>query len=91
MANLLRQEGNNQGAHEYYEKALDRDPPNTEALTGIVSILTEQGRRSEAIARVEQQLTETPKSDRAYLLLVGLKTARKDLPGSEGSLQNAVI
>jgi tetratricopeptide (TPR) repeat protein len=89
MANLLRQESNNKGAHEFYEKALDRDPPNIEALAGIVSILSEQGRSAEAIDRVEKQLTRTPNSDRAYLLLAGLKTAGKDLIGAEGSLQNA--
>ena len=89
MANLFRQRGENKGAQKYYEKALDRDPPNIEALAGIVTILTEQGRSADAIDRVEEQLKKVPTSDGAYLLLAGLQTARKDLSGAEGSLQNA--
>ena len=90
MGNFLRQEGSNKGAQRYYEEGLDRDPRNIEALAGIVSILDEQRGSAEAIERVEQQLTKTPDSDGAYLLLAGLKMGRKDLPGAQGSLQKAI-
>jgi putative PEP-CTERM system TPR-repeat lipoprotein len=74
------------GARREFERALDRDPRNIDALTGFVSLEAREGQLPRARARVATQIAKYP--DDAALLLIA---ARLDLQASDYSAGEAKL
>lgn len=77
-------------AQNYFEKALDDNPNEFDALEGLVAILAQQKQTAQAVARVEQQIAKSPNNDTYYTLLAGLQANNKDWVEAGASLQKAI-
>jgi putative PEP-CTERM system TPR-repeat lipoprotein len=89
MGLLSGRKGNNDAARRHFEKALQLDPDDTEALVGIVALDLGSGRRAEARKRVEERLSS--RSSPALLTLAARTfVAAGDSAAAERVLRQAI-
>jgi len=73
-----------------YEAALKKVPGAIEPLSGVVTVLMEQGKPDKATARVNQLLQATPGNVMAQSLLADVYVRRKNYAEAEAALRNAI-
>jgi len=78
------------GARKAFERALELEPNNTEALAGLVTIDIAQNRLADARARVDARLARTPDDPTVLVLAARTHATAKDLPRAEQLLLKAV-
>ncbi len=67
-------------AQQTYEHILTLDPDNAQAVKGVVNVLQQLGKYSEAIIRVEHLKSRNPELAQAWLLLAELYCVDEQLP-----------
>jgi tetratricopeptide (TPR) repeat protein len=82
--------GDRDGARKAFEQALKMDPADDEALSGLVSLDLEAGRKAEARQRVETRLAAAAKDPNA-LAMAGLVYGALNLPAKAEESWRALV
>jgi cellulose synthase operon protein C len=78
-------------AEQFYRQALDKDPASSDALRGQMTTYVEQKQYDKAIAAAHSQIAKSPNNSNFYDLLgTALFDGKKDYPGAEAALRQAV-
>jgi tetratricopeptide (TPR) repeat protein len=78
-------------AEQFYRQALDKDPASSDALRGLMTTYVEQKQYDKAIAAAHSQIAKSPNNSNFYDLLgTALFDGKKDYPGAEAALRQAV-
>ena len=78
------------GARRAFEKALEIDGANIEALMGLVRLDMSDKRAGDALARIDQQLAKTPRNAELLLLAARVHGASGDTEKAESHLTKAI-
>jgi tetratricopeptide (TPR) repeat protein len=89
IGRVLSAEGKYADAEKVYESALDADPGNSLALSGLVANFLAQGQPDRARARIEQQITRLPQGYQVQLIKGEFCVNRADWGCSEQAFQKA--
>lgn len=73
-----------------FRKALETDPLNVEALTGLTRLDVSAGRQKDAVARIERALGQGTPSAPLHLVAAQTYLATNELPKAEKSLLSAL-
>ena len=78
-------------AEQFYRQALDKDPASSDGLRGLMTTYVEQKQYDKAIAAAHSQIAKSPNNSNFYDLLgTALFDGKKDYPGAEAALRQAV-
>src|SRR5207248_1478599 len=74
-----------------YQQALDKDPSSSDGLSGVMNTYFAEKQFDKAIAAANAQIAKSPKNSNFYDLLgTALFNGKKDLPGAEAALRQAI-
>jgi cellulose synthase operon protein C len=78
-------------AEKFYSQALDKNSSSVEALSGLMNSYFAEKQFDKAIAAAKAQIAKAPNNSNYYDLLgTALFDAKKDLPGAESALRQAI-
>jgi cellulose synthase operon protein C len=78
-------------AEKFYQQALDKDSTSVEALSGLMNSYFAEKQFDKAVAAAKAEIAKVPNNSNFYDLLgTALFDAKKDLPGAESALRQAI-
>jgi tetratricopeptide (TPR) repeat protein len=90
LAALAGAEGKGDEAMQLYERALQLDPTNFDALNGVTNVLAARKEFDKAHARVDQALAVKPESAPLHFLKGQIYGRQFDARGAEGEMRRAL-
>jgi Flp pilus assembly protein TadD len=86
----LKIDGNEGAAAEHFEKTLSLNPDAFEALVELTKLRIQEGKTDQAIKRVQEQISRSPKNPRYYNLLGHVYEFTNDPAGAESAYRKSI-
>jgi tetratricopeptide (TPR) repeat protein len=90
LAAAAGSQGHADEAMQLYERALQIDPTNFDALNGVFNLYAARGEFDKAHARVDQALAQKPNSPELHFLKGQIYGRQQDARGAEGEMRRAL-
>ncbi|HKP71811.1 MAG TPA: tetratricopeptide repeat protein, partial [Pyrinomonadaceae bacterium] len=90
LATVALSENKQDEAAQNYERALQLDPANFDALNGLINLSAAQGHLEQAHARVDQAIAARPNTARLYFLKAQIYGLQQDAPNAEAALRRTL-
>jgi tetratricopeptide (TPR) repeat protein len=90
LGRLYLAKGNRAGARAAFDKALEQNPTEIDAIQGVVAMDLQDHNAAAALARIEAAQTAAPQNAELRLIAARVYATVNDLPAAERSLKKAL-